>query len=368
MLRAPQRSAFTLVELLVVIAIIGILIALLLPAVQAARESARRTECQNKLKQFGLAVHNYESANRRFPPGRMTLLPPAQDAEYAAWSAANGGKTIDHAWSHFIYLLSYIEKDALMDSIDLDWTHGSTSGGTPQERANFEALTAVKPETYRCPSEALKVYSTNAQRMFVGSTNYRGNHGRLGVLGDRGDGFFPFAVRVPFQFRKDFSKWGLRPNDVLDGLSSTVAMSERALGDQTDGSYNWQGDALAAGTAIPDPVYNSNTAQSPQDTRDACTAFTSTALVDSIGGETWLVGRYGTTLYNHVLAPNTKAVKRGVDHNAPGCISATSYHSGGVNVLMGDSSVRFVRSAVSANVWSAVGGIKDGVNISAGDL
>src|SRR5262245_53809263 len=92
------RIAFTLVELLVVIAIIGILIALLLPAMQAARESARKTQCVNNLKQFGLAMQNYENVNKRFPPNQINLLGPAKDPEHAAYNAANPSATIPAAY------------------------------------------------------------------------------------------------------------------------------------------------------------------------------------------------------------------------------------------------------------------------------
>src|SRR5687767_2924400 len=140
-----ERRGFTLVELLVVIAIIGILIALLLPAVQSARESARRTQCVNNLKQFGLALHNYVDVNKRFPPCQINLEnvnpPLASDPDYIAWQAANGGATIPpsyHAWNQHSFLLPYMEKAELAEKIDYDYAPGDAQnaidGSSPQNK------------------------------------------------------------------------------------------------------------------------------------------------------------------------------------------------------------------------------------------
>ena len=132
-----HRRAFTLVELLVVIAIIGVLVGLLLPAVQAARETARATSCRNNLKQLGLALHNYESAHRRFPPGRGSPLP--------------------RAFSTFAYLLPQLEQSPLHSKIDfgkapVDFNVGSTVHDGLVNRP----VAIVALPVFNCPSEAIR--------------------------------------------------------------------------------------------------------------------------------------------------------------------------------------------------------------------
>jgi prepilin-type N-terminal cleavage/methylation domain-containing protein/prepilin-type processing-associated H-X9-DG protein len=361
-----RRSAFTLVELLVVIAIIGILIALLLPAVQSARESARRTDCINKLKQFGLAMHNYISTHKRFPPAKLGM--DLTDPECIAFRAANpDAKDLDHRYNQFVRLLPFIEKDALYDEIDTDFPPDNKTSTAPACIRNYAAFTSVKPETFRCPSEALKVISSNADRMFNGTLNYRATHGRYGAEGANQDGVFQFFTNTPFRYRKDNSKWGVPVNDVLDGLSNTAAMSERALGDQNDAVFSWRGDwtldPTITGAGLVGP-----TLVAAEALRDKCLANTSTVDGYSAGGETWLVSPSGHSLYNHVIPPNKKAVKRAADNKSEGCHPATSYHPGGVNLMMADGSVRLIKDGISPIIWSAIGGRKDGIAVGAGNL
>ncbi len=379
MSRASHRPwAFTLVELLVVIAIIGILIALLLPAVQAARESARRTECSNKLKQYGVAMHNYVTVHKRFPPAQVKIIVAdvtgASNAEFLAWAAtvnySSCQRTYDpdgRGFNHFVYLLPYMEQDNIAEGIDMDYAVDRPAGCFGEQQ-NFATLTAVKPDLFRCPSEPLKVSMLGPNDVrAAGVTSFRGNHGRYGASDDRNDGFFLFPPRLPFRIRKENSKWGLSPNDVLDGLSNTAAMSERGLGDQNANLYSKTGDAVAE-PGIPAGDYDGADLASAQRLRTGCLASTSVVDVDSRGGEVWYRGEWGNSLYNHVVPPNTKTVKRNSDNKAPGCHPATSYHPGGVNLMMGDGSTRFIRSSISAAVWSALGGRRDGIAVSPADL
>jgi prepilin-type N-terminal cleavage/methylation domain-containing protein len=364
--RNASRRGFTLVELLVVIAIIGILIALLLPAVQAARESARRTECTNNLKQFGLALHNYESVNKRFPPGQYEkIIDLVGNTGYAAWQASHGGAVIPddyHEWNFVGFMLSYLELGSAADAIDTDFAPNNASGNQ-WEVANVQAIQALRPKFFLCPSDVNRLAVTGVQMGFS-PLSYRANRGRFAVKGPNNDGFFPLERKVLFTWRKDGTKLGTPGHEVLDGLSNTAVMSERALGDQNGTGLNPKGDWVIDTTQTS----ATNTYANAQTIRQQCLSYTSTVDGDSLGGETWFKGGYRNSTYNHVTPPNSKSVKKGPGNNADGCNPATSYHPGGVMVLIGDGSTRFVRDSVSAEVWAAAAGIKDGVALNLGSF
>jgi prepilin-type processing-associated H-X9-DG protein len=189
--------------------------------------------------------------------------------------------------------------------------------------------------------------------------------GRHAVNNLNSDGLFlahTGAKAVPFKYRKDFSKWGVLPSEVLDGLSNTAAFSERAIGDGTDGPYLPKGDAVQETSVVTNI---NNTAA----LRDACLANTSTDDWDSAGGQNWVNANYRISLYNHVVTPNKKTCTDDTAGNAgEGAFPATSFHPGGVNLLLADGSTRFVREAVSWGVWQAVAGRKDGGAVSPADL
>jgi prepilin-type N-terminal cleavage/methylation domain-containing protein len=186
-----NRRGFTLVELLVVIAIIGILVALLLPAIQAAREAARRTECSNHVKQIGLAIQNYHDTYGIMPP-----------------SYVNNGPDIKWGWG--LLILPFMENQPLFDSIDpIRWGGG---GGNPVHRADQNAFLTEPLDDYRCPSDP---YSQPTNPYFAGT-------GRAGASN------YVISESIA-AYESSHNSHGFA--DVYDGLSNTLMVSERDTSD-----------------------------------------------------------------------------------------------------------------------------------------
>lgn len=206
---------FTLVELLVVIAIIGILIALLLPAVQAVREAVRRSQCSNNLKQIGLALHNYHDALQCFPPGFVNY-PPKAMADTRGWG-----------WGELI--LPFIEQAALHDALGVNTI--PFGGGTYPAPAT--ALTQTPLPGYRCPSD--RGPDINEKRGNHGMSNYSGVYGNGYPAGRDPDGTsYPntFAGNHEWRFGNGMfsADKGVRIRDIGDGTTNVVAVGERACG------------------------------------------------------------------------------------------------------------------------------------------
>jgi prepilin-type N-terminal cleavage/methylation domain-containing protein/prepilin-type processing-associated H-X9-DG protein len=306
------RTAFTLIELLVVIAIIAILIGLLLPAVQKVREAAARMSCQNNLKQFGLAMHNYEGANQNFPPGR-NAFPNVVSAPAR--------------------LLAYVEQENLQRLVD---PNGTLAVGGQNDTA---AKNPVK--LFVCPSDPSNGRVSGSTYF---GTNYVVNNG-VGVTFDAGGNI---AAHLKIADGNGlFAQVPVRVGDVTDGLSNTAAFSESLIGD---------GSAVT-GPPKTYPMIRNMVLEVPggnDPTPAACTTGAGTWVTRR--GEQWINGHYGNTLYNHFYTPNQagKWDCGNASHNK-GLTAARSSHTGGVNVLLGDGSVRFVRDAVDPATWMAVG-------------
>jgi prepilin-type N-terminal cleavage/methylation domain-containing protein/prepilin-type processing-associated H-X9-DG protein len=367
-----NRRAFTLVELLVVIAIIGILVGLLLPAVQAAREAARRMQCSNNLKQIGLATLNYESAHKKFPPGRF-------DPDYTVGGVAQASYTTypntlpPGAWTGFrsvhTFILPFMEQGNIYNLIDFSRPTSvrmTTGGGVTPINANYQAY-AKAANLFICPScpfTGVIITENNYRYNFGGSTPFGGargtssnnNTGAISPAGFscRGNGAFTIGQ-------------ALTTGSFTDGLSNTAFFSERTKGSGGNMSV-----------ARPGPSDVTNLSSRPDNLVDADVLFSqcqaqvppiSNFNFNSMGrwlpgsdfSNGWPFGFYSSTMYNHVAPPNWKAIDCGTRSaipDAPGehaIISARSTHTGGVNVSMGDGSVRFVGDSIDLAIWRAVG-------------
>lgn len=218
--RSARRSGFTLVELLVVIAIIGVLIALLLPAVQQAREAARRMQCSNNLKQIGLALHNYHDTYQTFPSGFMY------------------DSTSNVQWSWGALILPFIEQGAMHDQL------GVTKRRLTDCIGNANCLTLVKTpiDGYRCPSDTAPdlnpwaTYGSNNEK--IAESNYIGNEGMVHISqAQKSHGMF-------------HGNSGIKMRDVTDGTSNTIFVGERdgADIDGTTSGRNARRGGVWAGT------------------------------------------------------------------------------------------------------------------------
>jgi type II secretory pathway pseudopilin PulG len=318
----------------VVIAIIGVLIALLLPAVQAAREAARRMQCSNNQKQVVLAMHNYHDTQLSFPPGAI-------DAIMGTWAMA---------------VLPFIEKTQLFDAYD--WNQPFTSN------PNRELLAEVVVPTYTCPSDG----NSNKGTWPLGDGRFFKEHNYVACMGRDGV-FCPYSVDsrpVEYdrrnglidgidygrtsQYRAMFFASTSRKSsgsdivypltsameDVIDGTSNTVALSETVQGISPNGSRNDMRGVIWAGLYC---FFNTN--QSPNSTE---------------ADLTFLVPLTGHT--QHPLSLVNSSTSDG-DGNYMR-FSARSWHVGGVNAGLADGSVRFVQDQISLNIWRAVGSTNGG--------
>lgn len=312
---APRgaKLGFTLVELLVVIAIIGILVGLLLPAVQAAREAARRMQCSNNLKQMGLAMHNYESTHKRFPPGNLA----------GAWST---GISV-HA-----RLLPYLEQGNSYVLVDFSEAYN-------HPKNDLARLQQVS--TFLCPSDI----SGSLPAALGGKNNYYANAGTSLMAGspptDPADPNFGLSAPTGVFFRD--SRIGSR--DITDGLSFTAAFSEKLLGDGNNGIATAISDTFRPGTfpATPDAAVADCFAVDVSDL--------SKQGVSNVGAP-WLWAYHSTTMYYHIAPPNTRSCMY-----PPGRIMTTagSRHAGGVQVLLCDGSVQFLSQSLDLSIWRGLG-------------
>jgi prepilin-type N-terminal cleavage/methylation domain-containing protein/prepilin-type processing-associated H-X9-DG protein len=323
---------YSLVELLVVIAVLAILIGLTLPAVQAAREAARRAQCQSQLRQIGLGMHSYHEQNRCFPPAAFPLIKhPDASLDYGDW------------YSIYVRMLPHLGETALYNATNYSTGVWPTDGygGAPafywqwERNATNTTVALLRLNILLCPSDG-------GGRSPYGN-NYRACWGVGGFYStsaehpDSGNGMFPLlrvvtAARVP------------------DGLSHTVAFSERLRGSGSHDRFSTQRDVFGLEThphTADDLLLACRIAARP--------ANMSTGYV--LSGNSWFCTGIERTLYSQCQSPNGK-VPDGFEFGgipAIGMATARSHHPGGVNVLMGDGSNRFVSERISQAVWRGLG-------------
>lgn len=302
MSRTRRASGFTLVELLVVIAIIGILVALLLPAVQAAREAARRTQCYNNLKQIGLALQNYHDTQGCFPPGR--------------WGGVGGKVYGTHS-----LILRYMEQQIVFDTIDFSVTYDHVNNTVPRG-------TVIK--TFLCPSDP-----QTAPPIGWAGNNYHGcesnNLDKAEVNGANG----VFSNRS-----------GTKIADIVDGTSTTAMFSERLKGDWSN----------AIATEYSDLFRPPGSPVTADDGMLLCRNFDWRNLSNqnqSNSGAPWLAGNVDNFIGFQTAAP--PGDRSCVFPPGKSSLAANSRHTNGVNLLRCDGSVDFVAKQIDLFIWRALG-------------
>ena len=337
-----RRQAFTLVELLVVIAIIGVLVGLLLPAVQNSRESARRMQCLNNLKQLGLAIANHESALKHLPSAAVSKeYPPEPEHPYSFYR-----------WSALAQLLPYLENQHLQDLLDLSLPLYMPEGGYPIAARN-KAGVAHRLPGFLCPSDLGDVVKEG-----VGPTNYAVSSG------SGAGGGTPFDTDGVF-----FVNSRTRFADITDGSSNTIACSESLLGEDTA-----LDDDSAFSGATPERNYKFvlSFAGSPDLSDAACQGSQSFNSSGGMGndprGFAWCSGEYRSATYNHYFGPNSREFDciasattdstpgpgNPILYSAWGWRTARSAHPGGVNAAYADGSCRLVADSIEPAVWRSL--------------
>ena len=326
-MRVSTRRGFTLIELLVVIAIIAVLISLLLPAVQQAREAARRAQCKNHLKQLGLALHNYEGTHRCFPASSM-----------------NPG-SFSYVWSSHAMLTPFLEQTTIYNTTDTRlpiYVSGGTGsyGYKISDRNKLAAGTTVS--IFLCPSDLGVSVSSDYEVTNLGPVNYAVCLGtgrqssRAGETPSWGstyntDGMFYAASKV-------------RTADLTDGLSNTAAMSECLLG---QGPERFSGAMPAEG---PQRVYAYPFAPVSESACAGASRWNET----NRKGFLWAAGEIRTTAYNHYYGPNPPeydCIASDANSTGAGWHAARSLHAGGVNLLLADGAVRFAGDSIDLGIW-----------------
>jgi prepilin-type N-terminal cleavage/methylation domain-containing protein/prepilin-type processing-associated H-X9-DG protein len=365
---AQRRHAFTLIELLVVISIIAILISLLLPAVQSARESARRAQCSNNLKQIGLAMNNYVTVRRVLPP--VSIDCPSSNC---AFGPLPGRSPFPHQnWSQHARLLPYLDESAVYNAIN--WSFGArfsdgdavyvdhnppdnASGGADSLPQMTVIVTTIN--AFLCPSDSNPgssgTYLMGGESKRVGASNYACNIGlNRRITGGRPD--VSWKLNGPNYVASNWDNTVSEPMGLAnfaDGTSKTAIFSE------------WiKGQAVPTGSSRNGllEVYNLGENSDFYSRDEQFMQLCNTVPITSFNqqwqwkGEWWAFG--GTMIYSHTQTPNrTACVYHDINQDGRGTITmigASSNHPGGVNVLFMDGSVHFIRNEIDYKAWYGI--------------
>jgi prepilin-type N-terminal cleavage/methylation domain-containing protein/prepilin-type processing-associated H-X9-DG protein len=345
----PDRRAFTLIELLVVIAIIGVMVALIMPAVQMARESARRTQCINNLKQIGIALHGYLDVSLSFPPGYLTMFCPTVDPNGTPCQRPPGDPEFrGEITSMPLAILPYLDQRVMFDGWNFElWEYSKCChcSGFVNSTFNRNQL-----PVYQCPSDpfqkGLLSYRAVSGRVPYSDPDPEYNDGRVP------DGAFYYGSAVS-------------ASELTDGLGFTALVTERLKG---------AGQGILGSTLITEDRGRFLSGRGC-DPPNATIGYSSQGLL--------YLGVYGSHLINFTRTPNVRR---------PACFfgpfpgnsgftgpekhplfyaafdGPTSLHSGGVNVVMGDGTVRFIKDTINQKTWWALATIAEGETVDAAEF
>jgi len=327
MSRFSRRSAFTLVELLVVIAIIGVLVALLLPAVQAAREAARRSSCTNNMKQLGIALHNHHDTFNRFPPGCAADQQPFGVAS-GSWGSS---------WK--VYILPYVEQTAMYDK----WIFQSSSGYS--HASNMSYTNRIKIATYRCPSTVLPDFynashNAGAFQMLTSYTGIAGAYSSSAPFNNCGSGSHGYTAEDGVLFAN--SKQNM--SSLTDGTSNTIM-----VGEQSNHLRDADNKPIPGG-------YTAITSQGPH----GWTMGAGNANV----GKLYTDRSFNCTTVQYRINQRGMTNTAGTGENTGNNIPLSSLHPAGCVVSMADGSSRFLSSTTDLTVLLSACSGNDGTVVN----
>ncbi|WP_406696900.1 DUF1559 domain-containing protein [Singulisphaera sp. Ch08] len=349
-----RQSGFTLIELLVVIAIIAVLIALLLPAVQAAREAARRSQCTNNLKQLGLALHNYESSNGSFPPA-------GESTNYK--TSPPSTQFVDGGWSTLARILPYMEGGATFNTLNFSVDYNEQTG------MNYTGASTVV-SVYLCPSSARSGTGRDSWSTAANSPEEAAGGNKGYGYSDYGATCYTdinptgqstaYSAATPFRLKTSRANGLLKEGqtriaEVIDGTSNTMAIGEDAGRDEsflspyTEGYYDGTNSRPILG-------------QGPGGGQSAYRRYWRWAEPDGAYGVSGQPNNKARPMKESTPWPATLGT---AGNNAGANDELFSFHSGGVNALFGDGSVRFIKDSISVITLRSLVTLSGGEVVSA---